>query len=194
MGLYERGGGVMSAEQRGPAAENAGVKTEGRGEMIKAPVELQDLRRRLYVKAKTEPSWRFWGIYVHVCKIETLREAYALAKANDGAPGVDGVTFEEIEAQGTERFLEQIRNELVQHTYVPLPARRHEIPKEGGKGKVRVLSIPAIRDRVVQGALKLILEPIFGAPGSLALPAGENPAPARGRSHSTGNRALGLWR
>jgi RNA-directed DNA polymerase len=159
----------MSAERSGPAAESAGVKMEGRGEMIKAPIDLQDLRRRLYVKAKTEPSWRFWGIYVHVCKIETLREAYALAKANDGAPGVDGVTFEEIEAQGTKRFLEQIRDELIQHTYVPLPARRREIPKDGGKGKVRVLSIPAIRDRVVQGALKLILEPIFEAdfqPGS----------------------------
>jgi RNA-directed DNA polymerase len=157
----------MSAERRGPAAENAGVKTEGRGEMIKAPIDLQDLRRRLYVKAKTEPSWRFWGIYVHVCKVETLREAYALAKANNGAPGIDGVTFKEIEAQGTECFLEQIRNELVQRTYVPLPARRREIPKD--RGKVRVLSIPAIRDRVVQGALKLILEPIFEAdfqPGS----------------------------
>ena len=157
----------MSVEQRGPAAENAGINTEGRGEMTKAPIDLQDLRRRLYVKAKTEPSWRFWGIYVHVCKIEALREAFALAKSNNGAPGIDGVTFEAIEAQGTERFLEQIRNELIQRTYVPLPARRREIPKDGGK--VRVLSIPAIRDRVVQGALKLILEPIFEAdfqPGS----------------------------
>ena len=146
---------------------SADVNTEGRGEMIKAPIDLQDLRRRLYIKAKTEPTWRFWGIYVHVCKIETLREAFAQAKSNNGAPGIDGVTFEEIEAQGTEQFLEQIRNELVQRTYLPLPARRREIPKDGGK--VRVLSIPAIRDRVVQGALKLILEPIFEAnfqPGS----------------------------
>jgi RNA-directed DNA polymerase len=137
--------------------------------MIKAPIDLQDLRRRLYVKAKTEPSWRFWGIYVHVCKLETLRGAFALTKANDGAPGVDGVTFEQIEAQGAECFLEQIRNELVPRAYVPLPVRRREIPKDGGKGKVRVLSIPAIRDRVVQGVLKLILEPISEAdfqPGS----------------------------
>jgi RNA-directed DNA polymerase len=90
-----------------------------------------------------------------------------MAKENDGAPGVDGVTFEAIEEQGVEAFLEQIRDELVQRTYKPLPARRREIPK--GEGKVRVLSIPAIRDRVVQGALKLILEPIFEAdfqPGS----------------------------
>jgi RNA-directed DNA polymerase len=105
---------------------------------------------------------------VHVCKMETLREAYALAKKNDGAPGTDGVTFEAIEAQGVGAFLEQIRGELTGRSYVPLPARRQEIPKDGGS-KVRVLSIPAIRDRVVQGALKLILEPIFEAdfqPGS----------------------------
>jgi RNA-directed DNA polymerase len=135
--------------------------------MTKASIDLQDLRRRLYVKAKAETSWRFWGLYVHVSKMETLRQAYALAKENDGAPGVDGVTFEAIEEQGVEAFLEQIRDELVQRTYKPLPARRREIPK--GEGKVRVLSIPAIRDRVVQGALKLILEPIFEAdfqPGS----------------------------
>jgi RNA-directed DNA polymerase len=135
--------------------------------MTKAPINLQDLRRSLYVQAKAEPAWRFWGLYVHVCKMETLREAYALAENNDGAPGSDGVTFAAIEAQGVEGFLEWIRDELVQHTYVPLPARRQEIPKDGGK--VRVLSIPAIRDRVVQGALKLILEPIFEAdfqPGS----------------------------
>jgi RNA-directed DNA polymerase len=135
--------------------------------MTKASIDLQDLRRRLYVKAKAEPSWRFWGLYVHVCKIETLRAAYELAKQNDGAPGVDGVTFEAIEEQGVETLLEQLRDELTGHTYEPLPARRQEIPKDGGK--VRVLSIPAIRDRVVQGAVKLILEPVFEAdfqPGS----------------------------
>jgi RNA-directed DNA polymerase len=90
-----------------------------------------------------------------------------LAESNDGAPGIDGVTFAAIEAQGVEVLLEQMRDELVGRTYVPLPARRQAIPKDGGK--VRVLSIPAIRDRVVQGALKLILEPIFEAdfqPGS----------------------------
>jgi len=130
----------------------------GKDEMTKASIDLQDLRRRIYVKTKAEPSWRFWGLYVHVCKTETLREAYEMAKENDGAPGVDGVTFEAIEAQGADALIEQLRNELIGRTYVPLPARRQEIPKEGGK--VRVLSIPAIRDRVVQGALKLILEPI----------------------------------
>jgi RNA-directed DNA polymerase len=129
--------------------------------MIKAPVNLQDLRRKIYVKAKTESSWRFWGLYVHVCKEETLREAYRLAEKNNGAPGIDGVTFEAIEMQGVEDFLKQIQNELIERTYVPLRARKQEIPKDGTK--VRVLSIPAIRDRVVQGALKLIMEPIFEA-------------------------------
>jgi RNA-directed DNA polymerase len=130
--------------------------------MTKAPISLQDLRRSLYVKAKTEPSWRFWGLYVHICKMATLREAYQMARSNDGAPGIDGVTFEAIEESGAEGFLVQIRDELVTNTYRPMQARKKEIPKDGGK-KVRVLSIPAIRDRVVQGALKLILEPVFEA-------------------------------
>ena len=136
--------------------------------MTTAPMSLQDLQRRIYVKAKAEPSWRFWGLYVHVCKMETLREAYRVAKANNGAPGIDGVTFEDIEASGVEPFLEHIRDELVARTYQPMRVRRKEIPKDGGT-KVRVLGIPTIRDRVVQGALKLILEPIFEAdfqPGS----------------------------
>jgi RNA-directed DNA polymerase len=139
----------------------------GKGEMTKAPVSLQDLRRRIYVKAKAEPSWRFWGLYVHVCKMETLSAAYALAKENNGAPGSDGVSFQAIEESGVEVFLARIQDELVRRTYRPRRSRRKEIAKEGGK--VRVLSIPCIRDRVVQGALKLILEPIFEAdfqPGS----------------------------
>src|ERR1039457_1385752 len=140
---------------------------EGKDEMTKASGGLQDLRRGIYVKAKAEPSWRFWGLYVHVCKRETLQEAYAMAKKNNGAPGIDGVTFEDIEEQGAEQCLEQIRNELTERTHVPLRARRKEIPKDGGKS--RVLLTPAIRDRVVQGGLKLLLEPIFEAdfqPGS----------------------------
>jgi RNA-directed DNA polymerase len=136
--------------------------------MTKASIGLQDLRRRIYVKAKADRSWRFWGLYVHVCKMETLREAYKLAKRKGGAPGSDGVTFDAIEADGVEGFLEAIRDQLVSHEYRPTAVRRTEIPKDDGK-KVRVLSIPTIRDRVVQGALKLVLEPIFEAdfqPGS----------------------------
>jgi len=136
--------------------------------MIKTPSSLQDLRKNLYIKAKTEPTWRFWGLYAHVCKKETLQEAYEMTKKNDGAPGIDGVTFEAVEESGKDSFLERIREELITGTYQPMPVRKKEIPKDGGT-KVRVLSIPSIRDRVVQGALKLILEPIFEAdfqPGS----------------------------
>ena len=100
--------------------------------------------------------------------METLQEAYRMAKRNDGAPGIDGVTFDAIEGSGVGSFLKQIQDELVYETYQPMRVRKKEIPKDGGT-KVRVLSIPAIRDRVVQGALKLILEPIFEAdfqPGS----------------------------
>lgn len=154
-------------ERRSPAVCNAFVGMGGRGEMRKAPIGLQDLRRKLYVKAKAERTWRFWGLYVHVCQSKTLRQAYELAKRNDGAPGIDAVTFAAIEEAGVEGFLEQIRGELVTRKYRPMRNRRKEIPK--GNGKVRVLGIPSIRDRVVQGALKLILEPIFEAdfqPGS----------------------------
>lgn len=135
--------------------------------MIKASNDLQDLRRRIYIKAKAEPSHRFWGLYVHVCKGEVLQEAFRLAKKNKGAPGIDGETFEAIEERGVEDYLEQIRKELLDRTYRPQKLRKQEIPKDGGK--VRILSIPTIRDRIVQGALKLILEPIFEAdfkPGS----------------------------
>jgi len=152
----------MAVERRGPAVGSDSNKKEGKGGMTKTPISLQDLRRSLYVKAKAEPTWRFWGLYVHVCKMETLQEAYWMAKSNDGAPGIDGVTFEAIEESGRESFLKQIQDELVQHTYQPRRVRKKEIPKDGGN-KVRVLSIPTIRDRVVQGALKLILEPIFEA-------------------------------
>ena len=120
-------------EQRGPATWSVSDHKEGKDEMTKTSIDLQDLRRRIYAKAKAETSWRFWGLYVHVCKLDTLREAYALAKKNDGAPGSDGVTFEAIEAQGVEAFLGQIADELVGRTYVPLPARKQEIPKDGGK-------------------------------------------------------------
>jgi RNA-directed DNA polymerase len=129
--------------------------------MIKPSVDLQELRRRIYRKAKAEKAWRFWGLYVHVCKMETLRAAYREAKANDGAPGLDGMSFESIQAQGVEKFLEAIQKELLTRTYKPTKNRRVEIPKGGGK--TRRLGIPTIKDRVVQGAVKLMLEPIFEA-------------------------------
>jgi len=128
--------------------------------MIKTPIGLHDLRERINIKAKTDKNWRFWGLYVHVCKPDTLLEAYLMAKENNGAPGIDGVTFEVIEESGMWEYLEQIRGELISETYQPAPNRKVEIPKDGG---VRTLGIPCIRDRIVQGAIKLILEPIFEA-------------------------------
>src|SRR5450756_550385 len=132
----------MRMERRDLAVCGDSNNMEGRGEMTKAPINLQDLRRSLYVKAKAEPAWRFWGLYIHVCKMETLHEAYRMAKSNNGAPGIDGVTFEAIEESGEESFLRQIRDELVTHTYRPMRARRKEIRKDGGK--VRVLSLSLI--------------------------------------------------
>lgn len=129
--------------------------------MIKAFISLQDLRRKIYLKAKSDKTWRFWGLYVHVCKMEALQMAYREAKKNNGAPGLDGVSFADIEKAGLNGFLEQIQSELHSKTYRPMRNRIKEIPK--GNGKVRTLGIPGIRDRVVQGALKLILEAIFEA-------------------------------
>ena len=129
--------------------------------MTKAPSNLQDLRRRIYRKAKSDKSHRFWGLFVHITKIETLEEAYRVAKRNGGAPGIDGQTFADIEQTGRADFLTAIREDLETDRYKPMPNRRVDIPK--GNGKFRTLQIPCIRDRVVQGALKLILEAIFEA-------------------------------
>jgi RNA-directed DNA polymerase len=81
--------------------------------MIKTPISLHDLRKRIYNKAKADKTWRFWGLFVHVCKMETLQIAYEMARHNDGAPGIDGVTFEAIEEKGVEAFLKDIRNGLI---------------------------------------------------------------------------------
>lgn len=129
--------------------------------MIKAPIQLQDLRRRIYRKAKSDKTHRFWGLFVHIAKRETLEEAYRIAKRNGGAPGIDGQSFADIESAGLPPFLEALRDELLTGRYQPQPNRRVDIPKSNGK--VRTLQIPCIRDRVVQGALKLILEAIFEA-------------------------------
>src|ERR1700752_3062754 len=109
----------MPVERRGPAVRNSSDNTGGRGGVIKKPIDLQDLRGKIYTKAKTEKAWRFWGLYVHVCKLETLNEAYLLAKKNNGAPGLDGVTFEAIEQGGVEAFLRQIQDDLAARRYRP---------------------------------------------------------------------------
>lgn len=127
--------------------------------MTKTSITLQELRRKIYVRAKAEKSHRFWGLYVHVCKGSTLEEAYRLVKINNGAPGIDGITFEDIEKNGVAIFLQQIQQELIDGSYQPSRNRIKEIPK--ANGKTRKLGIATIKDRVVQGALKLIIEPIF---------------------------------
>jgi RNA-directed DNA polymerase len=160
---------VVASREGGEGARlvNEPWTKRGTEEMTKTSIGVQELRRRIGEKAKADPHHRFWGLYTHVWKLDTLEEAYRLAKQNGGAPGVDGVTFEQVEAQSREEFLAELSSELREKNYRPLPCRQVEIPKEGGK--TRTLKIPAIRDRVVQGALRLIMEPIFEAdfqPGS----------------------------
>lgn len=129
--------------------------------MIKTPIDLQELRRRIYHKAKAEPTHRFWGIFTHITEMTTLQEAYKQAKKNGGVPGIDGQSFADVEQEGVIPFLESIQAELQAETYTPQANRKVDIPK--ANGKTRTLQIPCIRDRVVQGALKLILEAIFEA-------------------------------
>lgn len=125
------------------------------------PDRVERLRTKLYEKAKREPDFRFYSLYDKVCWTETLERAYRQAKANAGAAGVDGVRFEDIESLGVDGWLAELRQELVEETYRPQPVRRVTIPKPGG-GE-RPLGIPTIRDRVVQTAVVLLLEPIFEA-------------------------------
>jgi|SRR5450631_211161 len=123
--------------------------------------KIRTLQRKLYRKAKAEPVCRFYMLYDKICREDILRHAFRLARANAGAAGIDGVTFEQIEASGLEAWLAGLREELVSKTYRPDPVRRVTIPKPGG-GE-RPLGIPTIRDRVVQTAAKIVLEPIFEA-------------------------------
>jgi len=129
---------------------------------LATPEKIRTLQRKLYRKAKAEPAFRFYLLYDKICREDILRHAYAVARANAGASGVDGVSFAQIEALGLEAWLAGLREELVSKTYRPDPVRRVMIPKPNGGGE-RPLGIPTIRDRVVQTAAKLVLEPIFEA-------------------------------
>jgi len=128
---------------------------------LATPSKIRDLQIKLYRKAKNEPGYRFYMLYDKIYREDILTHAYELARANKGAPGVDGQGFEEIDSKGLEKWLSGIREELRNKTYQPQPVRRVMIPKAGG-GE-RPLGIPTIRDRVVQTAAKLVLEPIFEA-------------------------------
>jgi RNA-directed DNA polymerase len=128
---------------------------------LETPERIRSLQRKLYSKAKAEPAFRFYILYDKICRADILAHAYALARANGGAPGVDGVTFAMIEASGLETWLAGLCEDLVSKTYRPEPVRRVNLPKPGGG--LRPLGIPTIRDRVAQTAAKLVLEPIFEA-------------------------------
>jgi RNA-directed DNA polymerase len=128
---------------------------------LETPEQIRSLQKKLYRKAKAEPSFRFYLLYDKVWRADILQHAYEVARANGGAPGVDGVTFAAIEAAGVEEWLLEIGKALRERTYRPDPVRRVMIPKPNG-GE-RPLGIPTIRDRVVQTAAKLVIEPIFEA-------------------------------
>ena len=129
---------------------------------LTTPDKIRTFQRKLYCKAKAEPAFRFYVLYDKICREDILHHAYRLARTNAGAPGVDEVTFAQIEERGLEAWLAGLREELVSKTYRPDPVRRVMIPKPNGEGE-RALSIPTIRDRVIQTAAKLVLEPIFEA-------------------------------
>jgi len=126
---------------------------------LTTPESVQKLQTALHDKAKGSPNFRFYALYDKVYRKDVLAFAYERCKANDGAAGVDGQTFEDIEAYGRERWLDELAQELKNRTYQPLPVRRVYIPKPDGKQ--RPLGVPAIRDRAVEMAAVLVLEPIF---------------------------------
>ena len=128
---------------------------------LATPPKIRELQQALYQRAKKDPNFRAYALHDKVYRDDVLGHAYALAKANGGAPGVDGVTFEDIETAGTEGLVQELKEELKTKRYRPGPVRRVEIPKLSGG--TRPLGIPNIRDRVVQTAVKLMLEPLFEA-------------------------------
>ena len=128
---------------------------------LTTPPSVQKLQTALHDKAKGSPKFRFFALYDKVYRRDVLVFAYDCCKANGGAPGVDGQTFEDIEEYGAGKWLDELAQELRSRTYQPQPVRRVWIPKPDGKQ--RPLGVPAIKDRVAQAAAVLVLEPIFEA-------------------------------
>jgi len=154
---------AQPAGREGALVRGATRRGKGReiGVSLATPPKLRRLQEALYTKAKQEPAYRFYLLYDKVYRADILAHAYALSQQHGGAPGVDGVTFEDIEAAGVERWLAAVQEALREETYRAQPVRRVLIPKPGG-GE-RPLGIPTIRDRVVQTAAMLIVQPIFEA-------------------------------
>jgi RNA-directed DNA polymerase len=154
---------TTSGEGRGTAFIT--FRKEGKDEeiaaMLTTPEHIQELQKKLYQKAKQDKEFRFYALYDKVYRKDIIEHAYRLVKANKGAPGIDGITFEAIEGEGVEGYLEQIAEELRNKSYKPSPVRRVYIPKPDGSK--RPLGIPTIKDRVVQMAVKLVIEPLFEA-------------------------------
>jgi RNA-directed DNA polymerase len=154
----------MPVEGRGLSSEpTLKVGKDRRLGNLVTPTSVQKLRTALHVKAKEEPEFRFYALYDKIYRMDVLEHAYACCRANKGAPGVDGLTFEGVETYGRERWLGELAQQLREETYRPEAVRRVYIPKPNGK--LRPLGIPRLAERVCQTAAMLILEPIFVALG-----------------------------
>jgi len=184
---------TQPAGREGTLVRGVSRRAKGReiGASLAPPAKLRRLQEALYTKAKQEPAYRFYLLYDKVSRADILAHAYALSKQHGGAPGVDGVTFADIEAAGVEPWLAAVQEALRTETYRPQPVRRVLIPKPGGVGQ-RPLGIPVIQDRVVQTAALLILQPIFEAawnPRPMAT--GRGARPGRPSRQCTGRCAPG---
>src|SRR5258708_2648068 len=171
------------------------TKTEGLAMSLTTPESVQKLQAALHDKAKKSPDFRFYALYDKVYRKDVLRFAYECCKANGGAAEVDDQTFEDIEAYGAERWLDELTQELKSRTYRPLPVRRVYIPKPGGQQ--RPLGVPAIRDRTVEMAAVVILDPIFEVdlqPEQYAYPRGRSALGAVRHFHKLINSRHGAIR
>ena len=160
----DRQDNITCLKQRGSAltgVSNGRRETNRLGNNLTTVDKIQELQRKLYLKAKSEPNFRFYALYDKMYRMDVLMKAWQRVRANRGAQGIDGKTIKDIEEEGADDFLKGIQQELKTKEYRPQPARRVYIPKPDGRQ--RPLSIPTIKDRVVQMATKIIIEPIFEA-------------------------------